>query len=120
MAGGRITIGKGIPHTFRCIDGGFGAVITETRPAARIGEIIPTLFGMAHDDKLTGKGNPGLFQAMAIGGELGSDTVFTSPPPALVSPLTRLLAPLARALGYRATYSRYRDDEFWSERVQQP
>jgi quercetin dioxygenase-like cupin family protein len=119
-AGDKLVIKKDVAHAFRCTGGGFGAVLTESRPAARIAEVITTLFGMAHEGKLAPAGQPKLLQAMAIGSEFANDTVFTSPPPAIVIPVAKALAPLARAFGYRATYAHYQADAFWNQRVEQP
>jgi mannose-6-phosphate isomerase-like protein (cupin superfamily) len=45
-------------HTFRCVGDQVGAVIAETRPAARTGDVIATLFGMAHAGLLNRRGHP--------------------------------------------------------------
>lgn len=123
-AGEELTIPPGTPHTFRCTgaDPGCsaGVVIVETRPAARTGEVISTLFGMAHEGLLTQSGQPRFLHAMMIASEYADDTLFTSPPPALVSGLATLLAPFARWRGYRATEARYLEPSFWDEHVEQP
>jgi len=118
--GEQLTVPPGTPHTFRCVGERHGAVVVETRPAARTGEVIATLFGLAHEGALTPKGQPKLWQAMVIGAEYADDTVFTSPPPSITIPLAKALAPLARRMGYRATYPRFADPAFWSARVEQP
>jgi quercetin dioxygenase-like cupin family protein len=119
-AGEKVIVPRGVPHTFRCIGDQYGAAIAETRPAARIGEVISTLFAMAHEGKLTPDGKPKLMQAMVIGSEYADDTVFTSPPPAIALFVARLLAPIGRLLGYRPTYPQYREQSYWFARVQQP
>lgn len=43
-AGEQLVVQKGTPHTFRCIGDTHGVTIVETRPAARVGEVIATLF----------------------------------------------------------------------------
>lgn len=120
LAGEQLTIQKGTPHTFRCIGEKHGVAIVKTQPAARTGEVISTLFGMAHEGALTSQGQPKFMQAMVIGGEYADDTVFTNPPPQIAIPLAKALAPLARLLGYRPTYPKYADKNFWSARVEQP
>jgi quercetin dioxygenase-like cupin family protein len=110
----------GSRHTFRCVSDGYGVVIGETRPAARIGEVISTLFGMAHEGSLTSQGRPKLLQAMVIGNAYADDTVFTSPPPAIAIPIAKALAPIGRLLGYRPTYAKYTDEAWWTARVEQP
>lgn len=120
VAGEKLTAEKGVPHTFRCIGSSYGTVIVETRPAARTGLVIATLFAMAHEGKLTPQGQPQLMQAMVIGSEYADDTVFTNPPPAIALPLAKLLAPLGRLLGYRPTYPQYAEESYWRTRVEQP
>jgi quercetin dioxygenase-like cupin family protein len=119
-AGEQLVVKKGTPHTFRCVGDTFGVVIGETRPAARIGEVISTLFGMAHEGALTHQGQPKLMQAMVIGSEYADDTVFTNPPPSIAIPIAKALAPIGRLLGYRPTYPKYAEETWWSARVEQP
>lgn len=119
-AGEKLRVPKGTPHTFRCVGSKPGAVIVETRPAARTGEVIATLFGLAHEGALTPQGQPKFLQAMVIGSEYADDTVFTNPPPNVAIPIAKTLAPLARLLGYRSSYPRFVDESFWSARVEQP
>lgn len=116
----KLTVPKGTPHTFRCVGNVHGVAIVETRPAARTGEVISTLFGMAHEGKLTPQGQPKLMHAMVIGSEYADDTVFTNPPPAIAIPMAKILGPIARLLGYRATYPKYAEQSFWSTHVEQP
>jgi mannose-6-phosphate isomerase-like protein (cupin superfamily) len=119
-AGEKLTVAMGTPHTFRCVGDTYGAVVVETRPAARTGEVIATLFAMAHEGKLTAQGQPKLMQAMVIGSEYADDTVFTSPPPSIAIPIAKALAPIGRFLGYRPTYSQYAEESYWSAHVEQP
>lgn len=119
-AGDKLVVAKGTPHTFRSISEGDGAVVVETRPGARTGLVIATLFGMAHEGLLTPQGQPKLLHALVIAQEYADDTVFTSPPPAITHVLANLLAPLGRALGYRATEARYLEEAFWRTHVEQP
>ena len=120
QAGEKLTIPKGTPHTFRCVGAVPGVAVVETRPAARTGEVVSTLFGMAHEGKLTPQGQPQLMQAMVIGSEYADDTVFTNPPPAIAIPIAKMLGPIGRLLGYRATYPKYSEESFWHTRVEQP
>ena len=119
-AGEQLLVQKGTPHTFRCVGDRHGATIVETRPAARTGEVIATLFGMAHEGALTPQGQPKFLQAMVIGSEYADDTVFTNPPPGIAIPIAKALAPIGRLLGYRPTYARYFEETYWSARVEQP
>ena len=120
VAGEQLVVRKGTPHTFRCVGDGYGVVIGETRPAARIGEVISTLFGMAHEGALTPKGQPKFLQAMMVGSAYADDTVFTNPPPGIAIPIAKALAPVGRLLGYRPTYPKYAEETWWSAHVEQP
>jgi quercetin dioxygenase-like cupin family protein len=119
-AGEKLVAPKGTPHTFRCVGDKHGVVIVETRPAARTGEVIATLFGMAHEGLLTPQGQPKMMQAMVIGSEYADDTVFTNPPPNIAIPMAKALAPIGRLLGYRSTYAKYLEETFWNAHVEQP
>ncbi len=119
-AGDQLLVEKGTPHRFRCVGGDYGAVIVETRPAARTGDVIATLFGLAHEGALTPQGQPKFLQAMVIGSEYADDTVFTNPPPAIAIPIAKALAPLARLLGHRSSYEKYLGNAFWIAHVEQP
>ena len=119
-AGDQVVIRKGTPHTFRCVGDKHGVVVVETRPGARTGEVIATLFAMAHEGALTSKGQPKFLQAIVIGSEYADDTVFTSPPPRIAIPIAKALAPLARRLGYRSTYPEYLEERYWRKHVEQP
>jgi len=118
--GDKLTVEKGVRHSWRCVGDDYGFVTVEAWPPARLGEVIGTLFGMAHEGKLTSKGQPKFLHAMVIGREYSDDTIFTSPPPFISSFLTMLLAPLARLLGYKATEPRYLEESFWEKHVNQP
>lgn len=118
--GDKLVVTKGVAHTFRCVGSGFGAVVTETRPAARTGEVIATLFGMAHEGLLTPQGQPKLLQAMVTGSEYADDTIFTSPPPNIAIPIAKAIAPIGRLFGVRPTYPKYADATYWAAHVEQP
>jgi mannose-6-phosphate isomerase-like protein (cupin superfamily) len=118
--GEKLVATKGTPHCFRCVGDQMGAVVVETRPAATIGPIISTLFGMAHEGLLTPQGQPKFLHAMVIAAEYPDDTVFTSPPPGVVLPLAKALAPLGRRLGYQAGNDKYLAPAFWAAHVEQP
>lgn len=119
-AGEQLVIPKHVPHTFRCVGAQLGVTVVETRPAARIGNVISTLFGSAHEGRLSASGQPKFWHAMLIGSEYANDTVFTNPPPAVAIPIAKALAPISRLLGYRAVAPRYLEEEFWTAHVEQP
>lgn len=119
-AGDQLLIPKGVPHTFRCVGKQFGIAIVETRPAARISNVISTLFGSAHEGRLTSTGQPKFWHAMLIGSEYADDTVFTNPPPSIAIPLAKALAPISRMLGNVAVDPKYLEEAFWAAHVEQP
>lgn len=119
-SGDSLVVTKGVAHTFRCVGHDHGAIVVETRPGARTGEVIATLFGMAHEGLLTPTGQPKPLHAMVIGSEYADDTIFTAPPPAIAIPIAKLMAPLARALGYRSNDPKYLEEQFWKAHVEQP
>lgn len=90
------------------------------QPIDGTGEVIHTLFGMAHEGLLTPRGQPKLLHAMVVASEYADDTVFTTPLPSIALPIARMLAPLARALGYRAVAPKYFEESFWRAHVEQP
>lgn len=119
-AGEELTVPAGTPHTFRNASTELATAIGEARPAGQIEAVIMTLFGLAHERKLSEDGNPRFLQAMAMTPELKDDTVFVSPPPWLQNVLATVFAPVARLAGYRATYPKYLEESFWEEHVEQP
>ena len=118
--GDKLTVEKGVRHCWRNVGEDYGFTIAESRPAARMLEVLFTLFGMAHEGKLSKKGQPKFLHAILIGREYFDDTVQTFPPPSITSVLCMLLAPFARMLGYKSTEPRYLEDSFWEKRVNQP
>lgn len=119
-AGGQLLVPINTPHTFRCVGDQHGVVIVETRPAARISQVISSLFGLAHEGGLTPDGRPKFWQAMLIGSEYADDTVFTNPPPNVVIPIAKILAPISRLLGHRSVHPKYLEEAFWRDHVEQP
>lgn len=107
-------------HAPRYLGDDLTAARVTLRPAGRTLEVVKTLYGLAHEGKVNEDGQPKFLQGMVSAADLADDTVFTSPPPAIVGPLATVVAPVARAVGYRPTYSRYDTREFWERRVEQP
>jgi quercetin dioxygenase-like cupin family protein len=119
-SGERITVKPGEVHTFHT-SGAYdvNACIGLARPASRIKGVVFTLFGMAHEGKLSKMGAPPFWQAMAMAYEFGDDTVFTNPPPAVQKAMAAVFGPLARLLGYRAIHPEKMEDNYWVEKVEQ-
>jgi mannose-6-phosphate isomerase-like protein (cupin superfamily) len=117
-AGETVTVETGVPHSFRCPEGGEIAVMrTEISPPGRIGHVLPTLGGLAHDPEVDAD-NP--LQQAAIAKRLEGDTVFLELDRRVAKPLTDALAPVARLRGYRGGYAKYAQPAFWERHVEQP
>jgi mannose-6-phosphate isomerase-like protein (cupin superfamily) len=119
-AGERITVYPGEFHTFYT-SGIFdvNSCIGIARPASRIKEVVFTLFGLAHEGKLSKKGEPQFWQAMAMASELAEDTVFTSPPPSVQKVMGVIFGPVAKLLGYRAVHPEKLEDSYWMSKTEQ-
>jgi mannose-6-phosphate isomerase-like protein (cupin superfamily) len=86
-------------------EGEVDAVVrVEITPGERFVHMIETLFGLAREGHVNGKGMPSPLQLAMIGREFSDVIVFRRPPPAIQRVLFGGLAPIARARGYRATY----------------
>lgn len=119
-AGESITVDAGTLHTFRNQSDSYATCIVESRPAGRLEDVVQLLFGLGHDGKLAASGRPGFLQAMVMADDMGDDTIFTSPPPAVQRVMAAVLGPIGRLVGYRSSYPEYEDDAFWEAHVEQP
>jgi quercetin dioxygenase-like cupin family protein len=119
-AGDELSVQANEAHTFRPTDSfdinTFDVVV---RPPGMLVELVKTLYGLAHEGKLSKNGEPGFLQAMTLAKKLSDDTVFTKPPPIVQKVMASIFAPVASWLGYQAIYPKYIDDSFWLERVEQ-
>jgi mannose-6-phosphate isomerase-like protein (cupin superfamily) len=116
--GTEVRVSPGTPHTFRNEGDGEAAMTVRTVPSNdRLGAVVVTLFGLAHDGKVDDRGRPGVLRSMAMAEETLEETYFTGVPYGVQRALGRAFGPLARALGYRATEERYLDDAFWRRRA---
>jgi len=79
-------------------------VLVEVLPGERFLHMIETLFGLATQGHVNGKGMPDLLQMAMVGREFSDVIQFRSPPPPVQKVLFGVLAPVAHALGYRGTY----------------
>ena len=77
--------------------------------AARFEEMLITLFGLAHEGKVSPKGLPDPLQLAVIATEFSDVIRFTKPPRAVQKVVFGVLAPIGRARGKRATYPHHRD-----------
>ncbi|MFB6074184.1 MAG: cupin domain-containing protein [Haloarculaceae archaeon] len=119
-AGESLTVDPGTRHTFRNESDAYATCVVESRPAGRLEDVVRLLFGLGHDGKIAASGRPGFLQAMVMADEMGDDTVFTSPPPAVQRLMAAVFGPVGRLAGYRASYPEYAEDAFWEARVEQP
>lgn len=118
-SGDKIVVPPGVAHTFRPYGDTVASFLVEARPAGRLNEVVHTIFGLAHDNKLDKKGRPNFWQGIAIGSELSNDTYFTNPPVGIQRILFRLFGKAAATRGYKAIYPEYMEDDFWKKRVEQ-
>jgi len=117
-AGESFTVPTDTVHSFRCpADGGMAVMRTRIAPAGRIGHVLPTFGGIAHDPEVDVDDT---LQRVALAKRLQGDTVFTDPDPRVAKPLIDALAPLARLRGYRGGYGKYSQPAFWERHVEQP
>lgn len=116
-AGETVTVETGTRHTFRCSGDDLTVVVTTIAPLGRIGYVLPTLSGIAHDNTVDAD-DP--LQRAIIAKRLEGDTVFTENESGIRQVATDLLAPLAKVGGYQGGYGRYRQPAFWERHVEQP
>ncbi|MGB8879707.1 MAG: cupin domain-containing protein [Solirubrobacteraceae bacterium] len=79
-------------------------VRVEVTPGERFAHMIETLFGLAREGHVNGKGMPDLFQLALTAQEFSDVIVFRKPPPSVQRVVFGALGPLARRRGYRGTY----------------
>ena len=79
-------------------------VRVEVTPGERFAHMIETLFGLAREGHVNGKGMPTPLQLALTAQEFSDVIVFRKPPPAVQRLVLGALTPIARRRGYRATY----------------
>jgi quercetin dioxygenase-like cupin family protein len=79
-------------------------VRVEITPGERFAHMIETLFGLAREGHVNGKGMPNLLQLALTAQEFSDVIVFRKPPPSVQRVMFAALAPIARRRGYRPTY----------------
>jgi mannose-6-phosphate isomerase-like protein (cupin superfamily) len=80
-------------------------VRVEVTPGERFAHMIETLFGLAREGHVNGKGMPDLLQLALTASEFSDVIVFRKPPPRVQRLVFGALAPVARRRGYRGTYA---------------
>lgn len=116
-AGETLTVETGTRHTFDYDGDELGVSVTVVEPPGRIGHVLPTFAGIAHDERRS-EDDP--LQRAIIAKRLADDTVFTERASPLADVAVDVLAALASLRGYQAAYARYRQPVFWEQHVEQP
>jgi mannose-6-phosphate isomerase-like protein (cupin superfamily) len=115
-AGTVVRISPGTPHAFRNKGDERARLLVRTIPdSERLGEVVATLFGLAHDGEVDDEGRPGPFQAAVLAEETIDETYFTAVPYGVQRAFGDVVGPIGRALGYRPTYDRYLTEDYWEE-----
>jgi quercetin dioxygenase-like cupin family protein len=79
-------------------------VRVEVTPGERFVHMIETVFGLAREGHVNGKGMPSPLQLAVTAQEFSDVIVFRKPPPAVQRVMFGALTPIATWRGYRATY----------------
>lgn len=80
-------------------------VRVEVTPGERFAHMIETLFGLAREGHVDGKGMPNLLQLALTAQEFSDVIVLRKPPPSVQRVVFGALGPIARRRGYRPTYA---------------
>jgi mannose-6-phosphate isomerase-like protein (cupin superfamily) len=112
-----VRVSPGTPHTFRNEEAEPAAIHVQTVPPNdRLGEVVITLFGLAHEGAVNERGQPRFLRAMAMAEATLDETYFTGVPYSVQRTLGEAIGPLARALGYNPVEERFLNESFWQER----
>jgi mannose-6-phosphate isomerase-like protein (cupin superfamily) len=113
-----VRVSPGTAHTFRNEGSEAAAMRVRTVPESdRLGAVVVTLFGLAHEGAVDDRGRPGFLRAMAMAEATLDETYFTGVPYPVQRLLGETLGPLARALGYDPVEERYLAESYWRERA---
>ena len=80
-------------------------VRVQVTPGERFAHMIETLFGLAREGHVDGKGMPNLLQLALTAQEFSDVIVLRKPPPSVQRVVFGVLGPIARRRGYRPTYA---------------
>lgn len=80
-------------------------VRVQVTPGERFAHMIETLFGLAREGHVDGKGMPNLLQLALTAQEFSDVIVLRKPPPSVQRVVFGALGPIARRRGYRPTYA---------------
>jgi mannose-6-phosphate isomerase-like protein (cupin superfamily) len=116
--GAEVRVSPETPHTFRNAGDETARLTVRTVPPNdRLGAVVATLFGLAHDGAVDDEGRPGPLRAAAMAEATLDETYFTGVPYPVQRAFGTAVGPLARLLGYEATEERYLDESFWRARA---
>lgn len=116
--GTEVRVSPGTPHTFRNAgDEAARLTVRTVPPNDRLGAVVATLFGLAHEGAVDDEGRPGPLRAAAMAEATLDETYFTGVPYPVQRAFGAAVGPLARLLGYEATEERYLDESFWLARA---
>ena len=118
--GEKITVNAGETHTFYT-SGKYdiNSCIGVAKPSGQVKSVVFTLFGLAHEGKLSKKGEPQFWQAMAMASELGEDTVFMNPSLLIQKVIGAIFGPVAKWLGHCAIHPEKLENSYWMNKVEQ-
>ena len=102
--GDRLTVPAGTPHRFRNVGEETAHFVCEVSPALGFEQLIETMFGLAADGKVNGKGLPNPLRLAVIARHHFGDVRLPFPPAWLQRLGLAVGAPLGRLVGYRPTY----------------
>lgn len=102
--GDRVLVPAGTPHRFRNLGEETAHFVCEIRPALGFEQLIETMFTLAGDGKVNGRGMPNPLRLAVIARHHFGDVRLPFPPARLQRIGLALAAPLGRLLGYRPTY----------------
>ena len=103
--GRSLVVPAGTPHDWWNGGDEEAHVRVQFRPALDIETFFETIFGLARDGKLDGKGALGVLQGVVLLKEY--EMYLSGPPLPVQRALFAMLAPVGRLLGYEARYVRY-------------
>ena len=105
LPGGSITVPRGTPHKFWNAGDEAARFRTEVRPALQFEQLITTMFTLAQDGKVNGKGMPNPLRLAVIAKAHFDDVRLPFPPAWMQRAGLALGAPLGRLVGYQPTYA---------------
>ena len=104
-AGDRVLVPAGTPHRFENVGAETAHFVCEVSPALGFEELLETMFSLAADGKVNGRGLPNPLRLAVIARHHFEDVRLPFPPVWLQRLGLALGAPVGRLLGFRPTYT---------------